>query len=126
MRSRLAHHVMYPTSHTKHRAKFYSTCSHGNREYVRLHHQNKIVCKTIDVFECFIIAVIMSNTGALIGVHCTHGVNRTGYLICRYLVQKLKWEPESAIAGGYMNQSVILSHFIGQFIANITMANTVI
>ena len=21
----------------------------------------------------------------LIGVHCTHGLNRTGYLICRYL-----------------------------------------
>jgi len=34
---------------------------------------------------------------ALIGVHCTHGVNRTGYLICRYLIQKLKWEPEKAI-----------------------------
>ena len=23
-------------------------------------------------------------TDVLIGVHCTHGVNRTGYLICRY------------------------------------------
>ena len=36
-------------------------------------------------------------TDALIGVHCTHGVNRTGYLICRYLIQKLKWDPEEAI-----------------------------
>ena len=35
----------------------------------------------------------------VIGVHCTHGVNRTGYLVCRYLVQKLKWAPESAIKG---------------------------
>ncbi|XP_020288464.1 RNA/RNP complex-1-interacting phosphatase [Pseudomyrmex gracilis] len=30
--------------------------------------------------------------GELIGVHCTHGVNRTGYLICRYLIQQLGWE----------------------------------
>lgn len=29
--------------------------------------------------------------GELIGIHCTHGVNRTGYLICRYLVQQLGW-----------------------------------
>lgn len=30
--------------------------------------------------------------GELVGVHCTHGVNRTGYLICRYLVQQLGWK----------------------------------
>jgi atypical dual specificity phosphatase len=24
-----------------------------------------------------------------LGVHCTHGLNRTGYLICRYMVEKL-------------------------------------
>lgn len=29
--------------------------------------------------------------GELIGIHCTHGVNRTGYLICRYLIQQLGW-----------------------------------
>ena len=34
---------------------------------------------------------------ALIGVHCTHGVNRTGYLICRYLIEKLDWDPQKAI-----------------------------
>ena len=34
---------------------------------------------------------------ALIGVHCTHGVNRTGYLICRYLIEKLNWAPQKAI-----------------------------
>ena len=35
----------------------------------------------------------------LIGVHCTHGVNRTGYLICRYLIERLDWTPNDAIAG---------------------------
>ena len=33
----------------------------------------------------------------LIGVHCTHGINRTGYLICRYLIDQLDWSPEEAI-----------------------------
>ncbi|XP_012281096.1 uncharacterized protein LOC105700088 [Orussus abietinus] len=33
----------------------------------------------------------------LVGVHCTHGVNRTGYLICRYLVQQLGWECQDSI-----------------------------
>ena len=23
----------------------------------------------------------------LIGVHCTHGLNRTGYMICRYMIE---------------------------------------
>ena len=40
---------------------------------------------------------------ALIGVHCTHGVNRTGYLICRYLIEKLDWDPQKAIDGKFIN-----------------------
>lgn len=33
----------------------------------------------------------------IIGVHCTHGVNRTGYFICRYLVQQLGWKLSHAL-----------------------------
>ncbi|XP_060624678.2 uncharacterized protein [Anolis sagrei] len=33
----------------------------------------------------------------LIGVHCTNGINRTGYLICRYLIDVEGWVPETAI-----------------------------
>ncbi|XP_053161358.1 uncharacterized protein LOC128349312 isoform X2 [Hemicordylus capensis] len=33
----------------------------------------------------------------LIGVHCTNGINRTGYLICRYLIDVEGWHPETAI-----------------------------
>ncbi|XP_051897238.1 RNA/RNP complex-1-interacting phosphatase-like [Pristis pectinata] len=33
----------------------------------------------------------------LIGVHCTHGVNRTGYLICRYLIDVDGMDPHEAI-----------------------------
>ncbi|XP_048452684.1 mRNA-capping enzyme-like [Rhincodon typus] len=32
------------------------------------------------------------------GVHCTHGFNRTGFLICAYLVEKMDWSIEAAVA----------------------------
>ncbi|KAM6984851.1 RNA/RNP complex-1-interacting phosphatase [Aplochiton taeniatus] len=33
----------------------------------------------------------------LIGVHCTHGLNRTGYLVCRYLIDVDGIEPKVAV-----------------------------
>ncbi|KAM6040468.1 RNA/RNP complex-1-interacting phosphatase-like [Chlamydotis macqueenii] len=33
----------------------------------------------------------------LVGVHCTHGLNRTGYLVCRYLIDVDGMEPNAAI-----------------------------
>ncbi|XP_008329186.1 RNA/RNP complex-1-interacting phosphatase-like isoform X2 [Cynoglossus semilaevis] len=33
----------------------------------------------------------------LIGVHCTHGVNRTGYLLCRYLIDVDGLDPRRAV-----------------------------
>ncbi|XP_059165251.1 mRNA-capping enzyme-like [Physella acuta] len=33
----------------------------------------------------------------IIGVHCTHGFNRTGFLIVAYLVEKLSWSLDAAI-----------------------------
>lgn len=51
---------------------------------------------SLNVVQQFFQAVEMNKDG-LIGVHCTHGVNRTGYLICRYLIQIMKWEPSEAI-----------------------------
>ncbi|XP_077512344.1 RNA/RNP complex-1-interacting phosphatase-like [Amblyomma americanum] len=38
-----------------------------------------------------------ANDGKLIGVHCTHGVNRTGYLVCRYMIGSLGIAPATAI-----------------------------
>ncbi|EDO40094.1 predicted protein [Nematostella vectensis] len=37
------------------------------------------------------------NPGELIGVHCTHGFNRTGFLIISYLVEKEDWSIEAAV-----------------------------
>lgn len=47
----------------------------------------------------------------IIGVHCLHGINRTGYLICRYLVEKLGWKMDESLnefekARGYPIKSV--------------------
>ena len=53
-----------------------------------------------DVVSRFFTAVdeaLLEKEDALIGVHCTHGLNRTGYMVCRYLIQKLKWDPQRAI-----------------------------
>lgn len=33
----------------------------------------------------------------LIGVHCTHGLNRTGYLICRYMIDRMNFKSKDAI-----------------------------
>ncbi|XP_076245262.1 uncharacterized protein LOC143185858 [Calliopsis andreniformis] len=56
---------------------------------------------TMDVVEKFFKAMdeFTSACGEedIVGVHCTHGVNRSGYLICRYLVQQLGWEVEECI-----------------------------
>ncbi|XP_072004920.1 RNA/RNP complex-1-interacting phosphatase isoform X2 [Engystomops pustulosus] len=38
-----------------------------------------------------------SENDKLVGVHCTHGLNRTGYLVCRYLIDVLSMEPSEAI-----------------------------
>ncbi|XP_077990812.1 mRNA-capping enzyme-like [Glandiceps talaboti] len=41
---------------------------------------------------------ISKNPLNVIGVHCTHGYNRTGFLISAYLVEKLDWSVEAAVA----------------------------
>ncbi|CAF0972223.1 unnamed protein product [Adineta ricciae] len=37
------------------------------------------------------------NNDKLIGVHCTHGLNRTGYLIVRYMIEEMNFKPEEAL-----------------------------
>jgi len=49
-------------------------------------------------FYAAVDEVLAKEDRKLIGVHCTHGLNRTGYLICRYMIQKLGVDPEVAIA----------------------------
>ncbi|KAM6130069.1 uncharacterized protein FYN12_004780 isoform 4-T6 [Phoenicopterus ruber ruber] len=54
---------------------------------------------TILQFKKWVRKFLWENAGneKLIGVHCTNGINRTGYLICRYLIDVEGWDPEAAI-----------------------------
>jgi len=39
-----------------------------------------------------------SEEGQFLGIHCTHGLNRTGYLVCCYLIDRLGLTANEAIA----------------------------
>ncbi|NWY77153.1 DUS11 phosphatase, partial [Erithacus rubecula] len=55
--------------------------------------------KTIMRFKYIVKKFLTANkdNDKLIGVHCTHGLNRTGYLVCRYLIEVEGMEPNAAI-----------------------------
>ncbi|CAB3411004.1 unnamed protein product [Caenorhabditis bovis] len=55
-----------------------------------------LVEKFIDVVKEFVENP--ENGTKLIGVHCTHGLNRTGYLICRYLIDVENYTAADAIS----------------------------
>jgi len=51
---------------------------------------------------------------AVIGIHCTHGFNRTGFVICSYLVERKGWDVGAAIdhfakmrQGGIYRENVV-------------------
>uniref|UniRef100_A0A8D0G5D8 mRNA-capping enzyme n=1 Tax=Sphenodon punctatus TaxID=8508 RepID=A0A8D0G5D8_SPHPU len=69
--------------------------------YIKLQCKGHGECPTPENTETFIrICEHFSekNPTELIGVHCTHGFNRTGFLICAFLVEKLDWSIEAAVA----------------------------
>nr|XP_009678555.1 PREDICTED: RNA/RNP complex-1-interacting phosphatase [Struthio camelus australis] len=55
--------------------------------------------QTVFQFNCVVKNFLRDNkdNDKLIGVHCTHGLNRTGYLVCRYLIDVDGMEPNTAI-----------------------------
>ncbi|XP_072355877.1 mRNA-capping enzyme isoform X2 [Scyliorhinus torazame] len=70
-------------------------------KYVKLQCKGHAECPTEEVTHMFIRLCehfIMQHPMELIGVHCTHGFNRTGFLICAYLVEKMDWSIEAAVA----------------------------
>jgi len=56
----------------------------------------------------------------LVAVHCSHGLHRTGYLICRYLIQKCGVEPREAVtrfneARGFpMKRQTLIDHLFSR------------
>lgn len=70
-------------------------------KYVKLQCKGHGECPSPDATAMFIRLCehfIEKNPTELIGVHCTHGFNRTGFLICAYLVEKMDWSVEAAVA----------------------------
>ncbi|KAE8286682.1 mRNA-capping enzyme Polynucleotide 5'-triphosphatase [Larimichthys crocea] len=70
-------------------------------KYVKLQCRGHGECPSKDTTEMFIRLCenfMEKNPQELIGVHCTHGFNRTGFLICAYLVEKMDWSVEAAVA----------------------------
>uniref|UniRef100_A0A1I8IXF2 TYR_PHOSPHATASE_2 domain-containing protein n=1 Tax=Macrostomum lignano TaxID=282301 RepID=A0A1I8IXF2_9PLAT len=54
--------------------------------------------KCISRFEAVVNQFRQESPDSVVAVHCTHGVNRTGYMICRYLIDVDGWPAEKAIA----------------------------
>lgn len=52
---------------------------------------------TVDLFLKICKAYIQQHPKEIIGVHCTHGFNRTGFMIVSYLVNELDWSVEAAV-----------------------------
>ncbi|XP_071804447.1 mRNA-capping enzyme-like [Asterias amurensis] len=57
-------------------------------------------CPSADQTKAFIQVCsnfIAKNPMDVIGVHCTHGFNRTGFLICAFLVEQMDWSIDAAV-----------------------------
>ncbi|XP_019393282.1 PREDICTED: mRNA-capping enzyme isoform X4 [Crocodylus porosus] len=70
-------------------------------KYIKLQCKGHEECPTPENTKTFIRVCehfSEKNPSELIGVHCTHGFNRTGFLICAFLVEKLDWSIEAAVA----------------------------
>ncbi|CAI9571307.1 unnamed protein product [Staurois parvus] len=70
-------------------------------QYVKLHTAGLKIPDdaTVHQFKRLVRQFLFANedNDKLIGVHCTTGINRTGYLICRYLIDVDGWRPLHSI-----------------------------
>uniref|UniRef100_A0A8C4QCC2 Dual specificity phosphatase 11 (RNA/RNP complex 1-interacting) n=1 Tax=Eptatretus burgeri TaxID=7764 RepID=A0A8C4QCC2_EPTBU len=70
-------------------------------DYMKIYTEGKSVPNqdVIDQFNETVKYFLAKNieNDKVIGVHCTHGVNRTGYLLCRYLIDLEHWDPDAVI-----------------------------
>lgn len=57
--------------------------------------EEKTVQEFVELVEKF--RLNCPNEDHLIGVHCTHGLNRTGYMICRYIMHSFEVSAQEAI-----------------------------
>ncbi|GFY58209.1 mRNA-capping enzyme [Trichonephila inaurata madagascariensis] len=88
--------------------RFYSKeeIEERNIKYVKLQCRGHGECPSEEQTNTFIAICqkfISKSPLEVIGVHCTHGFNRTGFLIVAYLIESLSWSVEAAVT--YFSQA---------------------
>ena len=76
------------------------TLSEKDIKYVKINCKGRAETPNEDQTRTFIQVCsnfIAQNPLLCIGVHCTHGFNRTGFLIAAYLVEKHDWGVDAAV-----------------------------
>merc|ERR1712226_83139 len=72
----------------------------NNVKYQKLKLKGHGECPSINQTQSFITLVeefLNMNPLSFVAVHCTHGFNRTGFLICAYLVERMDWSIDAAL-----------------------------
>ncbi|CAH1784913.1 unnamed protein product [Owenia fusiformis] len=83
--------------------RFYDSKTVENKHecrYVKLQCRGHGECPSVEQTNIFLSICehfIQQKPLEVIGIHCTHGFNRTGFLIVAYLVEKLDWSVEAAV-----------------------------
>ncbi|XP_053320559.1 RNA/RNP complex-1-interacting phosphatase [Spea bombifrons] len=79
-------------------------------------------------FKCIVKQFLRENSDneKLIGVHCTHGLNRTGYLVCRYLIDVADMVPSEAIEkfNKSRGHSIERKNYIDDLMYGVTRTNS--
>ncbi|CAI4222640.1 unnamed protein product [Auanema sp. JU1783] len=60
-------------------------------------HKQSPTVDEVDQFIRLVRGFINSNPGQLVAVHCTHGFNRTGFVISSFMVTVMDWSIDAAI-----------------------------
>jgi mRNA-capping enzyme len=84
-------------------SRFYNNDEIANYEckYVKLQCRGRDETPTVEQTQAFVDlcdAFLRRNPLSVIGVHCTHGFNRSGFLIVAFLVLKLDWSVDAAVS----------------------------
>ncbi|XP_028400121.1 RNA/RNP complex-1-interacting phosphatase-like [Dendronephthya gigantea] len=70
-------------------------------DYKKIKCEGKIIPpeKVVNRFKAAVLSFFKEtpNSASVVGVHCTHGLNRAGYIVCRYLIECRGYSPKEAI-----------------------------
>lgn len=92
----------------------YEPCNFQRIKYVKYKTESKVTPDNVTIMKFIeIVSQLMEerdNDKQFIVVHCHYGQNRTGFLICCYLIEKLGWSVSEAIQGFEKAKSPGIKH----------------